>query len=80
MLIVGATETVGYLTAPEVAKRVKRKPGMIVATVMTCAMGLLFLFTFVQESEILQTIIAGLARIISGYVFCFSILLETELL
>jgi hypothetical protein len=44
MVVVGVTETAGYLTATIVTKRVKRKVGIITSVLITSALGMLFLF------------------------------------
>lgn len=67
MLLIGAHEFLGYMTASYFIKRIKRKSGLIVSIVITSGLGLTFLLGFVADSLVLQSIVISLIRIGSVY-------------
>lgn len=78
MLLIGAHEFLGYVTASYFIKRIKRKSGLIVSIVITSALGLTFLLGFVADSLVLQSIVISLIRIGSVYCYSFISIMLTE--
>lgn len=67
--------TVGFVT-----RRTPRKLGIFMSSILSSIIGLMFLFSFVKENEILQTVLIVAARLTASYVFCFFNLFESEVL
>ena len=75
MLFVGFTESISYLIAGFVTTKVKRRQGLIFNVLLSSAVGFLFLFKLVQTDLVVQTILIIIAKLSTGYVFCFFMLM-----
>ena len=78
ILLVSLGEFVGFISSSFVVHRVPRKMGSIYLVLLTCGLGLLFLFGFVKDSEILQTILGSLTRLTCTYASALHTMLTTE--
>ena len=74
MLFIGITEAIAYLLSGILARKVKRKMGLILSIILSSVVGLLFLFKFVGDNKVIQTLLVVLARVGSTFVFCLYII------
>ena len=78
MFLIGVHEFLAYLSTSYIINKVRRKKGLIIAILFTSVTGLSFLFSFINDSNVLQSIVISVTRIGCVYAYSFLSIIETE--